>query len=165
MFSGHQQEIYALDFSADGKYLASGSGDRTVRIWDMTTPPSMTSATQTLVISQPVGMPDAGVTSVMFSPDGQYVAAGCLDWTVRLWDVRTGASVQVLKGHGDSVYSVAWTPDGTGMISGSLDKTMRYWDMTPLRDGRNVECLLVHKGHKVIRFVSSFREHVGLIQS
>lgn len=75
---------------------------------------------------------DAGVTSVCISPDGSLVAAGSLDTIVRIWDVHTGALVERLKGHRDSVYSVAFTPDGRGLVSGSLDKTLKYWDVQPL---------------------------------
>jgi glucose repression regulatory protein TUP1 len=78
---------------------------------------------------------DAGVTSVAISPNGQLVAAGSLDTVVRIWDVGTGALVERLRGHRDSVYSVAFTPDGKGLVSGSLDKTLKYWDVSGLISG------------------------------
>jgi general transcriptional corepressor TUP1 len=78
---------------------------------------------------------DAGVTSVAISPNGQLVAAGSLDTIVRIWDVATGALVERLRGHRDSVYSVAFTPDGKGLVSGSLDKTLKYWDVSGLSMG------------------------------
>ena len=64
------------------------------------------------------------------------VAAGSLDTVVRIWDVQTGALVERLKGHRDSVYSVAFTPDGKGLVSGSLDKTLKYWDVQPIYERR-----------------------------
>jgi len=78
---------------------------------------------------------DAGVTSVAISPNGQLVAAGSLDTVVRIWDVSTGALLERLRGHRDSVYSVAFTPDGKGLVSGSLDKTLKYWDVSGLLAG------------------------------
>jgi glucose repression regulatory protein TUP1 len=78
---------------------------------------------------------DAGVTSVVISPSGQYVAAGSLDTVVRIWDVQTGQLLERLRGHRDSVYSVAFTPDGKGLVSGSLDKTLKFWDITALGGG------------------------------
>jgi general transcriptional corepressor TUP1 len=51
---------------------------------------------------------------------------------VRIWDVQTGALIERLKGHKDSVYSIAFTPDGKGLVSGSLDKTLKHWDVGPL---------------------------------
>lgn len=126
MFEGHQQEIYSLDFSKDGRLIVSGSGDRTARIWDMDS-----GSQKILEINEPDGV-DAGVTSVAISPDGRLVAAGSLDTVVRIWDVATGYLVERLTGHRDSVYSVAFTPDGRGIVSGSLDKTLKQWDISPL---------------------------------
>ncbi|KAJ7083245.1 WD40-repeat-containing domain protein [Mycena epipterygia] len=132
VFEGHQQEIYSLDFSRDGRLIVSGSGDRTARIWDMDT-----GACTVLAVGAGDGAGldaggDAGVTSVAISPDGRYVAAGSLDTVVRIWDAATGALVERLRGHRDSVYSVVFTPDGRGIVSGSLDKTLKYWDVSGL---------------------------------
>ncbi|CAA7268253.1 unnamed protein product [Cyclocybe aegerita] len=126
VFDGHQQEIYSLDFSRDGRYIVSGSGDKTMRIWSIGT-----QSCRTLTISEADALnEDAGVTSVAISPDGRLVAAGSLDAVVRVWDIVTGALLERLKGHEDSVYSVAFTPDGKGILSGSLDKTLRFWDVS-----------------------------------
>ena len=62
-----------------------------------------------------------------FSPDGKQLASGSFDYTVRLWDVETGARVRTLKGHGDSVFSVRFSPDGRQLASGSYDTTVRLW--------------------------------------
>jgi general transcriptional corepressor TUP1 len=128
IFDGHQQEIYSLDFSSDGRLIVSGSGDKTARIWDM-----QTSDVTVLNILDPDALnSDAGVTSVAISPNGLFVAAGSLDTIVRIWDVKSGTLVDRLRGHRDSVYSVAFTPDGRGLVSGSLDKTLKYWDVSGL---------------------------------
>ena len=68
------------------------------------------------------------VHSVSFSPDGQTIASGSYDKTVRLWDAATGQSKAVLKGHTDRVRSVAFSSDGQTIASGSHDKTVRLWD-------------------------------------
>ena len=75
---------------------------------------------------------DFGVISVAISPNGQWVAAGCLDTAVRIWDMATAQLVEQLQGHRDGVYSIAFTPDGQGLVSGSLDNTMKYWDISGL---------------------------------
>jgi glucose repression regulatory protein TUP1 len=90
-----------------------------------------TGACKTLVILEPESI-DAGVTSVAISPDSRWVATGSLDMLVRIWDVNTGALVERLRGHKDSVYSVVFSPDGRGLVSGSLDKSLKYWDITPM---------------------------------
>lgn len=131
VFDGHQQEIYSLDFSLDGRLIVSGSGDKTARIWDM-----QERTSKVLTINDPDSLNnDAGVTSVAISPNGQLVAAGSLDTVVRIWDVASGVLVERLRGHKDSVYSVAFTPDGKGLVSGSLDKTLKYWDVGGLVAG------------------------------
>jgi len=148
-FSGHEQDIYSLDFASDGRYIASGSGDRTIRLWDLQDNANIF----TLTIED-------GVTTVAMSPDGRYVAAGSLDKCVRIWDTQTGSMVERTEGdsgHADSVYSVAFSPRGDVLVSGSLDKTIRMWRFQhrgyPPQDGRpptlmRGDCIRIFEGHK-----------------
>ena len=69
------------------------------------------------------------VQAVAFSPDGQLLASGSADRTVRLWDAATGAARGTLEGHSDSVQAVAFSPDGQLLASGSGDQTVRLWDI------------------------------------
>lgn len=107
------------------------------------------------------GPVEAGVTSVVLSPDGKFLAAGSLDTVVRIWDAKTGILLDKLKGHKDSVYSVAFSPEGNFLVSGSLDKTLKIWDMATLRagaeggssgevgEGGRTSCVTTLLGHKV----------------
>lgn len=141
-FMGHQQDIYSLDYSRNGRLIASGSGDRSVRLWDIE------SGQETLHLQI-----DDGVTTVAISPDNRYVAAGSLDKSVRVWDIH-GNLVERLEGepgHKDSVYSVAFAPSGRELVSGSLDKTIKMWELLPPvnRQNRNGRCIRTFEGHKV----------------
>ncbi|KAL8279445.1 hypothetical protein RQP46_008257 [Phenoliferia psychrophenolica] len=155
VFQGHKSEIYSLAFSPDGKRLVSGSGDKTARIWDMDTGTCVytLSIEQDVFTDQNNGPIDAGVTSVVMSPDGKYLAAGSLDTVVRIWDAASGKLLDKLKGHKDSVYSVAFSPDGHYLVSGSLDKTLKMWDMSMVNRGADasdskVTCMTTLQGHK-----------------
>jgi WD40 repeat protein len=69
---------------------------------------------------------------VAFSPDGQLLAPGFDDDTIKLWDVANGRLVRTLEGHTDVVLSVAFSPDGKILASGSADGTIKLWDISDL---------------------------------
>ncbi len=130
IFEGHEEEIYCLDFSRDGRLIVSGSGDRTARIWELESRHRKVFTIPRM--DEGVSTPDGGVTSVAVSQDSRLLAAGSLDSVTRIWDVATGHLLARLRGHADSVYSVTFSADGRGLVSGSLDKTLKYWDITPV---------------------------------
>src|SRR5215510_262010 len=68
------------------------------------------------------------VDSVAFSPDGNRLASGSADQTVKLWDAVAGQELLTLRGHGDRVLSVTFSPDGRRLASGSVDRTVKVWD-------------------------------------
>ena len=67
------------------------------------------------------------VLSVAFSPDGQVLASGSEDRTVRLWRTADGAPLAAFAGHAHSVSTVAFSPDGQVLASASDDGTIRLW--------------------------------------
>src|SRR5207253_3018564 len=105
----------------DSKTLASGSNDKTVRVWDLLHPSAAPTVLQ--------GHEDV-VNSVAFSLDGKTLASGSNDKTVRLWELgRLNAAPTVLSGNGAAVYSVASSPDSKTLASAGGDRAMRLWDL------------------------------------
>jgi Flp pilus assembly protein TadD len=70
------------------------------------------------------------VMSVAFSPDGERLASGSFDQTVRMWDSATGKELLVLKGHARGVYSVAFSPDGRCLAAANQDGSIHLWEAT-----------------------------------
>jgi WD40 repeat protein len=120
---GHTEPIYSVALTRDGTRVVSGSGDKTVRIWNVDTG-------KVQVLSGHTGQ----ITNVALSPDNRKVASGSTDGTVRLWDLASGDQRE-LRGHTREVFRVAFSPDSKRLASGSSDQTIRVWD-TATGDGR-----------------------------
>lgn len=117
-FQGHTSEIWDVCFSPDGRQLASGSVDNTIRLWDVETGRAIRILT---------GHRDT-VYAVAFAPDGQRLASASGDRTVRLWDVTNGAEISSYA-HAGNVMGVDFSPEGTRVASGSHDGLVKLWDL------------------------------------
>jgi WD40 repeat protein len=131
---GHGSEVMCVTYSPDGRRIASGGRDRTIRIWDVA------DGRQGQVLRGHSG----AVLAVAFSPDGRRLASvGEDELTIRIWDVEGGQSLQELSGHRHHVRSVAFSPDGSRLATAGYDMMIRVWDVA---DGRSLRTLAGHSG-------------------
>ncbi len=128
--NGHTRAVLSVAFSPYGQRLATGSDDRTAKIWDAST-------SQELLTLKGKGT----VNSVAYNPDGRHLATGGSYTIVRVWDASTGQELLSLRGHTGILDSVAYSPDGRRMASGGGDNTVRVWDTSTGQE------LLTLKGH------------------
>ena len=114
--------IWSVVFSPDGTRLASGGGDRTVRLWDLAVPGAPSSV---------LGRHDDAVLRVRFSPDGKYLASSSKDTSIRLWDLSSpGTPPALLHGHESAVWALAFSPDSKILASGAEANGVLLWDLT-----------------------------------
>ncbi|MDH3528165.1 MAG: caspase family protein, partial [Acidobacteriota bacterium] len=118
----------SVAFSPDGKILASGSWDNTVKLWEYA------SGRELRTFSDHEDI----VWSVAFSPDGKSLASGSKDMSVKVRDLASGNLIANLTGHTLDVWCVAFSPDGQTLASGSFDKSIRLWDITTGRELREL---------------------------
>ena len=132
---GHAGITASLAFSEDGRYLAWGTVDWpekevdpgrslqvpgavfSVNLWDLKT--GKRAAT----------LPEVVAIDLAFSADSQFLAAGCRDHSIRIWNSANGEQIRVLRGHRHRVHGIAFSPDSERIASASYDTTVKFWDL------------------------------------
>jgi WD40 repeat protein len=130
-------KIRGIEFSPDGRTLATADNEETVTLWN---------AADGTPIRRLLGHRRL-VSWVAFSPDGRRLASASWDQTAKVWDVATGQEIVTLHGHMRSVLCVAFSPDGTRLATSSEDQTVKLWD--------------AETGEEVL----TLRGHVGIVSS
>lgn len=118
---GHESSIIVLAFSPDGKWLATGSEDKTIRLWDMQNPSGAP-----IILRKHEGE----INTLAFSPDSRWLATGSSDTTIALWDLQNFAiAPHLLQGNDYQIYELAFSSNGHWLATRSEEKTARVWDM------------------------------------
>ncbi|MBW4564055.1 MAG: PD40 domain-containing protein [Mojavia pulchra JT2-VF2] len=155
--SGHSNRIYSIAISPDGKTLASGSGDNTIKVWNLyngellATLNGHSSAVRSVAFSSDglilasgsndntvklwysltgtTFLGENNVTSVAFSSDGRTLASSSGDNNIKIWNLKTNELIYTLSGHEKCAMSVVFALNGQALISGSIDHTIKIWNM------------------------------------
>jgi WD40 repeat protein/tRNA A-37 threonylcarbamoyl transferase component Bud32 len=133
VITGHSGEVNSLAFNPVGTTLASGSDDKTIKLWNLK------SRKEIRTFSGHKGI----IYSIAMSPDGQTIVSGSHDNTIKVWNLKTGQEIRTLKGHSSLINSVVISSDGEKVASGSYDNTIKVWN---LKTGEEIRTLTGHTG-------------------
>lgn len=116
--SSHSRDVNSIAFSCDDSLLASGGGDRTVRLWEV--------GTQQLLHTMEHG---EWVNDIAFAPSGQAVASVARDGSIKLWNVKTGQMLGAIQAHPKNATSLTFSPDGLRLVSGGDEGAIRVFNL------------------------------------
>ena len=118
VFKQHTDQVTTVAWAPnDAHVIASGSNDKTVQIWSVST---LAASVRHAQAKQ--------VYSLSWSPSGRYIASGGENPTIEVWDASNGNTILQYPGHSNPVFSVVWSPDGNNIASGSSDNTAQVWN-------------------------------------
>nr|XP_016486873.1 PREDICTED: WD repeat-containing protein 26-like [Nicotiana tabacum]XP_016486875.1 PREDICTED: WD repeat-containing protein 26-like [Nicotiana tabacum]XP_016486876.1 PREDICTED: WD repeat-containing protein 26-like [Nicotiana tabacum]XP_016486877.1 PREDICTED: WD repeat-containing protein 26-like [Nicotiana tabacum] len=146
----HSDEVWFLQFSHDGKYLASSAADCSVIIWEVKLDGLFCMKHQFSGHQKPVSY-------MSWSPDDHQLLTCGVEEVVRRWDIESGECTHIYEKNGLGLISCGWAPDGKRILCGVTDKSISMWDL----EGKELECW---KGHRTIRIsdlgITSDGQHI-----
>ncbi len=118
---GHSSDVNSVAFSLDGTTLGSGSDDKTIKLWNLTTKQEV----------RTLEGHSNWIWTIAFSPDSKTLASGSADKKIKLWNRESGKLIRTLQGHTDGVTSVSFSPNSKTLASGSASKDtkIKLWNL------------------------------------
>ena len=132
--NGHSSYVNTLAISPDGQTLVSGSADKTIKIWNLSTGQEIRTLTGH---SNPVN-------TLAISSDWQTLVSGSADKTIKIWNLSTGQEIRSITGNFSYVNALAISPDGQTLVSGNADKAIKIWNLST---GQEIRTLIGHSSY------------------
>ena len=132
----HTADVWSASFRQDGQYLATGSHDGLIKLWETET----WQCVGTLTAHQ------HWISSVCFNTQNSLLASGDYGGVIKIWNTNTQTCIQTLTGHKGVIWSLAFSPKGDRLASSSFDTTIRLWDVPK---GQHLRTLKGHQGYVV----------------
>lgn len=130
-FVGHQGEVLSVCLSLDNQLALSGSGDKTLKLWETATGRCL----------KTIEGHENSVNAVCIFSDAKFALSASADNTIKLWNLETAECLRNFQGHTKPINSISLSVDNKLLISGSDDKTARLWNV------ETGECLQIFEGH------------------
>jgi WD40 repeat protein/tRNA A-37 threonylcarbamoyl transferase component Bud32 len=130
--TGDSNFVNPVAITPDGKTLASGGEDGTIRLWNL----------QTGELKNTFKGHTSAVYVLVFSPDGQALASGSADESIKLWNLQTGGLIHTLSGRAKGISAITMTPDSQTLVSGDRVGTIEFWNLT---NGERINSFTAHE--------------------
>ncbi|HEX4144272.1 MAG TPA: hypothetical protein VHY91_12250 [Pirellulales bacterium] len=140
--AGHRRDVRALAFTHDGKTLATGGGDGSVRLWDVASRKQSAVLQESKAPADPEGE-RASLLAVAYAPNGSGVATADEDGQVCVYGLSPPRLLGTWQAHGDAAAALVYSPDGKTLASGGYDKAIKLWNPAT---GELIRTLAGHKG-------------------
>jgi WD40 repeat protein len=144
--AGHQDDVMATAFSPDGSTFASIAKDNTIKLWTL-----QNGLNYKTITEKTMGL--YGTTPLVFSPDSKTLAVSCYErgYVIKLFAVKSGAEVQMLRELSETIWSIAFSPDGK-LIAGMSNSGLKIWNVQTGKEEKIIKHTVYGVGGRSVCF-------------